>query len=68
MYGRIAPATLLIGMVSGVDDDLLARLEIVFDYVSVEFGKYDALSADFLHDEAFTAKETGSDLLTEMHG
>ena len=111
MYGRIAPATLLIGhglepyasrsgydsvkdaftaekhifharhslyvhitggihgcKVSGVDDDLLTRLKIVFHYVSVEFGKYNALTADLLHDEAFTAEETGSDLLTEMHG
>lgn len=54
--------------VSGVDDDLLTRLKIVFHYVSVEFGKYNALTADLLHDEAFTAEETGSDLLTEMHG
>lgn len=54
--------------VSGVDDDLLTRLKIVFHYVSVEFGKYNALTADLLHDEAFTAEETGSNLLTEMHG
>ena len=51
-----------------VDDDLLTGLKIVFHYVSVEFGKYNALTADLLHDEAFTAEETGSDLLTEMHG
>ncbi len=56
------------GQMSGINNNLLARLQIVFDYMSVKFCKDDALPADPLHDKSLSSKQARTYFLAEMYG
>ena len=54
--------------ITGIHDDLLTGLQVVFDNMAVKFQEYNAASGKPLHDEAFSTEESGAEPLLEEDG
>lgn len=46
------------GQITGIHDNLLTWLQVVFDYMAVKFQEYHAFSGETLHNKSFAAEES----------
>ena len=51
--------------ITGIDDDLLTGLQVVFDNMAVKFQEYHPFSGKALHDKSLTAEESGTEAFLE---
>ena len=47
--------------ITGIHDDLLTGLQVVFDNMTVKFQEYHPFSGKALHDKSLTAEESGTE-------
>ena len=52
--------------ITGIQHDLLARSQFVFDNMTIKFCKYHTVTGYFLQNEAFAAEQTRAEFFMEM--